>query len=246
MRWLVVGVMGVVLCGGCSGRRSALLLERHARGPLTESPEVAQRVVWRLGPETQTQEQQGVEVTATFASSQFLQQLFGNRSIFGAYAGPNPYFQENLVFYVKIANRSQQRIRIAPSDFVLTDDRGNQYVPIDVDYITAIAESRQPVATATRGVLEEARPGYFGFSLPVGKILGAKPQGRFALIKQSSLQAGPLYPGVVYDGLIAFWSPNRNAATLRLLVTNLKTEFDAKDQPQRSLEFPFSFTVANQ
>jgi hypothetical protein len=240
------GVMVIAILAGCGGRKSSLLLERHARGPLTESKLVAQRVLWKLEPVTQTHEQQGIEVTATFAATEFLSKLFSDRAIFGPYAGLNPYFLENLVFYVKIANRSDKRILINPTEFALVDDRGNQYSTINEDYVTALAEAHAPMATVTRGVIEDARPGYFGVGLPVGKIIATKPQGRFALIKQSSLQRGLLYPGVVHDGLIAFWSPAKGATKVQLLVTNVKTDFDANDVPGTTLEFPFTFTVLSQ
>ena len=246
MRQTIAGVAIILILTGCSGGKSSLLIERHARGPLTESKLVAQRVLWKLDPMTQTQEQQKVEVTATFASTEFLSKLFSDQAIFGSYAGSNPYFLENLVYYVKIANRSDKRILINPTEFALVDDRGNQYGTINEDYVTALAESRAPMATVTRGVIEDARPGYFGVGLPIGKLVATKPQGRFALIKQSSLQRGLLYPGVVHDGLIAFWSPAKGATSVKLLVTNIKTDFDANDFPQTTLEFPFTFNILNQ
>lgn len=246
MRWAIGCAVGFVCLAGCGARRSSLLLERHARGPLAEAPEVAHRVNWLLEPMTQTQEQGQIEVTATFASPDYLGRFFSDRKIFGSFAGPNPYFPENLVFYIKIANQSDRRILVNPGEFALVDDRGNQYTPIGVDYVTAIAESRQPVSTVTRGVLEDARPGYFGLSLPVGKLFAGKPQGRFALIKQSALQAGYLHPGVVHDGLVAFWSPAKLATTIRLLVANVKTNFDANDLPNTSWEFPFTFQAIQQ
>ena len=234
----------MLFVAGCGGRRSALLLERYARGPLAEVPAVGKGVSWTVDPVSQTQTEGQVEVTVTHASVKFLAGFFSNRQVFGEFAGHNPYFPEHLVFYVQIANRSSQRIRLAPSEFAMVDDRGNQYSPLNVDYVTAFAEYRAPMATVTRGVLQEASPGYFGFSLPVGKMVAAKPQGRFALIQQSSLQAGYLHAGVTHDGLIAFWSPSREAKTLRLLLGNLKTDFDANDVPRKSLEFPFTFRVS--
>ncbi|MBI3011740.1 MAG: hypothetical protein HYY58_04555, partial [Candidatus Omnitrophica bacterium] len=139
-----------------------------------------------------------------------------------------------------------ERILFSPAEFILVDDRGNQYGTINEDYVTAIAESRAPVSTLTRGVIAEARPGYFGVGLPIGKMFAAKPQGRFALIKQSSLQGGFLYPNVVHDGLIAFWSPSIRARSVRLLITNVRTGFDANGLPKVSMEFPFTFHVPNQ
>lgn len=230
---------------GCAGRTSSLLLERQARGPIAEEPTVARPLIRQLEPATQTLAKGAIEVTVMFATPQYLIQLFSNKAIFGPYAGMNPYFPEHLVFYVKVANRSEKKLQLVPSEFVLIDDRGNQYHTIGADYITAFAEYRAPVATTTRGVLEGASPGYFGLSVPVGRMIAGKPQGRFALLQQSALQSGYLYPGVVHDGLIAFWNPAREAKTLRLLVTNIKTDFDAMDQPKTSLEFPFDFTVTS-
>lgn len=235
--------LGVVLTAGCSTKLSSLLLERHARGPLLESPNVALPVERTLEPVTQTQTQGDVEVNVVYASQEYLKQFFSNRTVFGKFAGHNPYFPENLVFYVKITNRSAQRLQIKPSDFVLVDDRGSQYTPIGVDYVTALAESRQPVGTVTRGLLEDARPGYFGLSFPVGKVFAGKPQGRYALLTQAALQSGYLYPGVIHDGLVSFWSPSREATSVRLLVTNLKTDFAPDDLPRKSLEFAFTFQV---
>ncbi len=235
-----------LLTGCASGRRSALLLERPAVGPIEESPAVGvKRAGWTLSPTPQTLTQEGVEVFVSHASPEFLNKFYRNRAIFGAYATGNPFYAENLVFYVKIANRGTERIRINPADFVLLDDRGSQYDPLTVDYITALAESRAPVASATRGVLSEARPGYFGLSVPVGKMLGggSPHQGRYALITQSSIQAGYLYPGVVHDGIVAFWNPSGQAKELRLLIANIKFKFNAMDEPQDAMEFTFPFAV---
>ncbi len=242
----MMGVLAaMLLLAGCGGRTSALLLERRARGMLAEYPSVSLGRNWKLEPATQTQEQGQVEVTATFASAQFLQEFFSNKDIFGAYAGKTPFFPENIVFYVKIANKSQKRIKIDPTEFTLLDDRGNQYSILNVDYVSALEEAHAPVSTVTRGVLSEARPGYFGIGVPVGKLFGGKSQTRFALIKLSSLQSGYLYPGVTHDGLLSFWSPSSNAANMRLILSNVKTDFDTHDLPKASYDFPFAFRVIN-
>lgn len=243
--WLI-GVVGVlIVTAGCSTRKSSLLLERSTRGPLDEALQVGERIEWHLEPVYQTKTNNNVQVNVNHASAEFLKGFFKNKEIFGAYAGKSPFFPEHLVFYVKFENRSAKKIRLDPTDFLLVDDLGNQYGMLSIDYITAFAEYRAPVATTTRGVLSEASPGYFGFSLPVGKMFASKPQGRFALVKQASIQPGYMYPGVIHDGLITFWSPNAKATKLRLLVTNVKTDFDANDFPQTSLEFPFEFTATH-
>ncbi|MBI3323644.1 MAG: hypothetical protein HYZ95_04170 [Candidatus Omnitrophica bacterium] len=203
---------------------------------------MAQRVQWVLEPLTQTSSQEGVEVSVTHATMGYLNQLFRNKQLFGPHAGLNPFFPEQLVFYVKIANRSGEPLRIDTEWFILLDDRGNQYQSLNPDYSTALAEARAPVGTATRGVLEEARPGYFGIGVPVGKLIG-KSQQRYALMQMSSLQSGYLYDGVVYDGLVSFWSPHTAAKRVRFLLNDLKTKFDANDQAGKILEFVFEFVA---
>ena len=242
--WIVIAA--VVGASGCASHKSSLLIERPARGLLAEALQVGQRFELRLEPVRQTQTQHGIDVVVNHASREFLNNFFKQRELFGEYAGRNPYYLENLVFFVEIANRSAKKIFVDPGTFVLVDDRGNQYSVIGVDYVTALAEARSPFAVATRGIIEEAHPGYFGVGLPLGKMVSPKPQGQFALIKQSALQGGYYYPGVVHDGLIAFWNPSRNATTLRLLLTDMKTDFGADSLPATSFELPFEFRVVSQ
>lgn len=245
MRRVALLVSSVLLISGCGTvRKSSLLLERYARGSMSNARSAGRPVSWHLEPQTQTQTQEGIEVTVTYASAKYLHELFNNKELFGEYAGPEPYFPENLVFYVKIANKSEKRIRVVPADFVLLDDRGDQFAPLNVDYVTAYAEYRAPASTLTRGLLEDARPGYFGLSVPVGKIIAAKPQGRFALIQQSSIQMGYSYPGVTQDGLIAFWNPGQDVKSVKLLLNNIKTDFDANDKPRATVDFTFPFNAA--
>ncbi|HEX9780292.1 MAG TPA: hypothetical protein VGB20_03675 [bacterium] len=241
---MCVAVVAALAAAGCSGRKSSLLLERSARGPLGEEGAIAQAVDWRLEPADQTLTQDGVEVHVQYMEPNDLEEFFANPAVFGRDAGHNPYFAEHMVFYVKISNRSEEHISIAPQEFVLVDDRGNQYSMIGIDYVEAYAEYRAPFSTVTRGLLREARPGYFGFSVPVGRIIPEKTYGRFSIMKLSSLQSGLLYPGVVHDGLVAFWSPSHKADLLRLFLTNIKTNFDPEDVPRARLKFVFDFTVS--
>ncbi len=245
MRLAVVGIVGVLAVAGCSGKKSSLLLERNARGPIEHALSIGHAVEWQLEPNRQTLSKSGIEVTVTAAPKAFLRDFFHNKALFGSYAGKNPYFPEHLVFHVTMANRSDEQMTLDPTQFVLIDDLGNQYATLSVDYITAFAEYRAPVATTTHGILADASPGYMGISVPIGKLMGGKSQGRFAQIKQGSLQAGVLHPGIVYDGLISFWSPASSAKKLKLLLTNIKTDFNANGWPQSSLEFPFEFSASH-
>ena len=243
MRQIVLCGAAMILIAGCAGRKSSLLLERSAVGPVTEEAAVARQALWAFEPATQTLTKEGIEATVTFLSHrELLENFFANKKIFGAYAGLNPYFPENVVFSVKLANHTGGRIRIDPNEFVLLDDRGNQYSPLSADYITALAEYHGAFATFTRGLLEDAKPGYFGIGLPVGKMIG-KPQRRIALLKLASLQGGVVHDGVVCDGLIAFWNPHEQVQHAKLMLANIKTTFDPKDWPQAVVDFSFEFTV---
>lgn len=244
-RWMVVGVVIAMSLAGCAGivRKSSLLLERNARGPLDQAYLVGHRFEWKLDPVLQTQTKNGIEVTVNQASRAFLDNFFGNKKLFGAYAGRNPFYMENLVFYVKIANNSKEKIFVDPAGFVIVDDHNSQYSPIGMDYVTAIGEARTPIATTARGVIEEARPGYFGLSLPVGKIVSTKPQGQYVLLTQSALQTGYIYPGVAIDGVVVFWNPASDATKLRLIVSNIRTNYRADNLPETTIDFPFEFAA---
>lgn len=246
MRQLLIGMVLVMASAGCGGQKSSLLLERNARGPSDEALLVAHRFEWTLEPVMQTLTKNAVEITVNQASREFLDAFFQNKKLFGEYAGRNPFYLENLVFYVKIANRGKERIYVDPAAFVVVDDRGNQYTPIGIDYVTAFGESLTPIANAARGVVEGARPGYFGFSFPVGKMVSSKPQGQFALLKQSALQTGYYHPGVVHDGLIVFWNPSVNATKMRLELINIRTDYGPDNLAKTTLDFPFEFTAVKQ
>ena len=245
MRAAVVVMVGMLVLSGCSGKKSSLLLERNARGPIQHALSVGQKLDWRLEPTQQMLSKSGVDVTVTVATKTFLKDFFANRLYFGSYAGKNPSFPEHLVFYVTIANRSDERVEIDPSKFVLVDDLGDQYATLSIDYITALAEYHAPVSTTTRGILSEARPGYMGIGVPVGNFMASKPQGRLAQIKQGSLSSGVLHQGVVHDGLVSFWSPASGAKKLKLVIGKVKTDFNANDEPQSPLEFPFEFPASH-
>lgn len=239
---VIVGI--IVATTGCANRRSSLLLERQARGSLVQEPGVATQIGWLLEPEKQTKTDHDIEIAVEYAPPTHLVDFFNNRNVFGEFAGLNPYFNEQLVFYVKVANTSDKKIRIVPADFVLLDNRGNQYNALQTDYIMAMAESKAPVSTVTRGVINEARPGYFGIGLPVGKLFPASQQ-RFALLQMSQLKEGYLHPGVTYDGLISFWNPHQDATSLKLVLGNLKTDFDANDWPKTSVDLVFEMKATH-
>ena len=245
-RLMLVLLAGLVSVGGCSGRKSSLLLERQARGPMAEEPTIAKPARLRLEPVLQQQTKDGIKVTVNHASQAYLTNFFKNRELFGQHAGQSPYVQEHLVFYVKIENASDKKIYLNPGGFVVVDDLGNQYSTMGVDYVTAFAEFRRPTSTTTRAVLEGASPGFYGLSPPLGKLFVHKPQGQFAQLQQTALQPGYLFPSVVYDGLLAFWSPATKATQLRLILADIKTDFNSEELPKGDLDFTFEFQAVRE
>ena len=239
-----VGCLGVLVVGvmGCGRHQSSLLLERQARGPIEEEASLAKQTRLMLEPLTQERTDHGCTIAVKYAPPAFLQEFFSQRHVFGAYAGMNPYFPDQIVFYLKVTNRSGKRINFNPDGFVLVDDRGNQYYSHSADYTTALAEAKAPVSTLTRGVLQEAHPGYFGVGVPVGSIIG-KSQRRFALLKMSGFQSGMLYNGVVYDGLVAFWSPHREAKEVTLILPDINTDYGPDGFAKTALNFQYKFAV---
>ena len=169
MRHVTLLVTLFVVNGCALTKTSSLLLERRVRGSLTEETRVGHPLATHPEPIMQTKTQQGIEVNVNYASREYLKNFFSNRALFGKFAGTNPFFLEQMVFYVKVANRSQKKIRINPGEFTLVDDVGNQFATIGVDYVTAFGDYRRPMSTTTRGLIEGASPGYFGISVPVGK-----------------------------------------------------------------------------
>ncbi len=78
MQRLVLGIAIAVLIAGCGGRKSSLLLERPARGPLGDVRTIGQAMDLNLEPNYATQEAGGVEITVNQASWEFLKNFFDN------------------------------------------------------------------------------------------------------------------------------------------------------------------------
>lgn len=242
--WCLLGLLLLAIgTAGCGHKRSSLLMERRARGPFALERQFGTRQVVYLHPPERTIQQDGVEVTVRFASLADLQRYFQNAETFGKDAGLNPYRPENIVFYVRFANHSPKKVTLDPDQFVLVDDMGVQYSYLSPDYLNALAEARIGIGEATRMGLSSA-PDVYGLDIG-GFAAGVVPksQKRVALLKQVSLNRGTLFPGVIYDGYISFIRPHKDAKHLRLILSNVKTDFDPNDIPKRAVDFPFEFDM---
>lgn len=197
----------------------------------------------RLNPATASLSKEGIDVTVRYASPEELEKFFENKEIFGNLAGKNPYPAETLIFFLKVANHSGKKIRVNPDDFVLIDNLNIQYTELSPDNISALYESRAGVWSFAKATGDLA-PGYYGAPLKVAGSLGAgSGRKQHYLIKQVRLAGGYVYPGIAYDGYIAFPLPHPSSTSVRLLIFNIKTDFNAADIPANAVHFEFPFDI---
>jgi len=197
----------------------------------------------RLTPSVHTLSKEGVDVTVRYASPEELKAFFLDKKIFGRLAGENPYPQETMVFYVKIANHSGKKILVDPEHFVLIDDLNIQYAELSPDDISSLYEARTDLWSFAKTTGDLA-PGPYGAPLKVAGALGKSGgRKRHYLIKQVRLAAGYVYPGIAYDGYVAFPRPHPNASNVRLLIYNIKSDFLPSDIPTHVIDFEFSFSI---
>lgn len=235
----VLSFLGLVCCG-CRG---GLPTWERPKGQIEmRRPESLQAAVL-LNPATASLSKEGVDVTVRYATSEELDKFFENKEVFGPLAGKNPYPADTLVFFVKVANFSGKKIRVNPEDFVLIDNLNIQYSELSADNISALYESKANVWSFAKTTGDLA-PGPYGAPFKVAGVLGAGGgRKQHYLIKQVRLAVGYVFPGIAYDGYVAFPRPHPNAVSVRLLIHNIKTDFNAADLPANAIHFEFPFAI---
>jgi hypothetical protein len=238
-KWLWMGLY-LPFFMGCS--RGLMNIERPKGQIELRRPE-ALSVGRRLTPATASLSQQGIDVTVRYASPEELEKFFENKEVFGPLAGKNPYPVETLIFFVRVANHSGKKIRVNPDDFVLIDNLNIQYAELSPDNISALYESKANLWSFAKTTGDLA-PGPYGAPLKVAGVMGAgSGRKQHYLIKQVRLAGGFVYPGIAYDGYVTFSRPHPNATSLRLLISNIKSDFNAADVPGNAVHFEFPFTI---
>lgn len=233
-------LLAAVLFSGCS--RVPVLLERPKGQLEYRRPEILP-VSIRVSPATLSESRDGVDVTVRYAGPHQLEKFFSNEEVFGPMAGDNPYPRETLVFYVRLANHSGKKIRVNPDDFVLIDNLNIQYAELSADDISALLDSRANIWSYAKTTGDLA-PGPYGAPLKVAGALGGRGTRKLHyLIKQVRLSGGTVHPGIAYDGYVAFPRPHPNATSLRLLIHNIKTDFNPADEPQKAIHFEFPLRI---
>ena len=230
----------LLLAPGCGGGFATI--ERPKGQIEFRQPEVL-KTSYIVDPVTASQSKSGVDVTIRYASPEDLESFFEKQEIFGKLAGKNPYPRDSLIFYVKVANHSGKKLKVDPNDFVLIDNINIQYSELSPDDISTLYESKASMWSFAKTTGDLA-PGPYGAPLKVAGALG-EGSGRkmHYLIKQVRLAGGYVHPGIAYDGYVAFPRPHPKATSLRLVVGNLKTDFNPADLPGTALDFEFPFTL---
>ena len=238
-----IGVLfGFLLFGsGCGGGFATI--ERPKGQIELRQPELAHLPSLLLDPATASLSKSGIDVLIRYASPEELDRFFEKKEVFGSLAGKNPCPPDTLVFYVKIANYGGKRIRVNPDDFVLIDNLNIQYSELSPDNISAIYEAKANMWAFAKTTGDLA-PGPYGIPLKVaGSLGGGGSRKLHYLIKQVRLAGGYVHPGIAYDGYVAFPRPHPNTTSVRLLIANIKTDFDPADLPTGAIDFEFPFTI---
>ncbi len=237
-------VLLLVLAGTAGCGKGFAIMERPKGEIGLRQPE-ALLVPLSVTPPTLSVSKIGVDVTVRYASPTELDRFFSDEKIFGKQAGKSPYPPETLIFYVKVANRSQKKIKVNPDDFVLIDNLNIQYAELSPDNISTLYEAKASVWSFAKTTGDLA-PGPYGVPLKVVAAAGGGGGGGrkiHYLIKQVRLAAGYVHPGIAYDGYVAFPRPHPNTTSVRVLIANIKTDFNPDDTPATAIDFEFPLTV---
>ncbi|PIQ82058.1 MAG: hypothetical protein COV76_05845 [Candidatus Omnitrophica bacterium CG11_big_fil_rev_8_21_14_0_20_64_10] len=239
-----LAVLGFVLTvSGCTANKFPSVERPKGQLEMRRPKADHQKRTLHLQPATAVQSQAGLEITIRHASPEDLDAFFDKKEIFGDLAGVNPYPDDTVVFYVKINNGSSRKISVDPNQFVLMDDINIQYSELSPDNLSAIYDSKASVWSFAKTTGDLA-PGPYGTPLKVAGALGGSGGRKLHyLMKQVRLAPGMVHAGIAYDGYVAFPRPHPDAKKIRLLIANVKTDFNPADEPAVSMDFEFPFDL---
>ncbi|MBI1953224.1 MAG: hypothetical protein HYS41_03785 [Candidatus Omnitrophica bacterium] len=232
----------LILLNGAGCGRGFAILERPKGQIELHQPEVVLAPL-TVTPPTASVSKLGIDVTVRYAAPAELENFFKNEKIFGKLAGKNPYPAETLIFYVKVANHSAKKIKVNPDDFVMIDNLNIQYAELSPDNISALYETKANVWAYAKSTGDLA-PGPYGIPLKAAALAGGGGGRKLHyLIKSVRLAGGYVHPGIAYDGYVAFPRPHPNTTSVRVLIANLKTDFNPADEPATAIDFEFPLAV---
>lgn len=229
-----------VVLAGCASQ-SDLYLEKMVKEEMSPLRVFREVKAISLVPESKVSTKKGVQIEVTHSTPEFLDNFFSKDGPLKLERDTNPYPEDIIVFHVKISNQSGGKISLDPEKFVLLDDKNNQYKRLSPDYITGLCSSRSTTYSIAK-MTGDTAPGIYGAPARVaGTLAMGNIRRRSALIKYTSLNAGPLFNAVVYDGFLAFLQPEESVRNITLIMPGIHDRFNAADMPVSSLEFRFAF-----
>jgi hypothetical protein len=225
---------------GCS--TTNVYVETSRKGRLEYAEELSNKKL-NIEPKKIEKNIQDIKVRVEYIPQDELKNLFKDKKKFGKFAGENPFPKETIVFLVRISNNSLSKIKVTPSEFVVIDDLGNQYLYLNPDHIMAMYKSKSVVYSFTKST-QALASGIYGAPADLAStIAGRKMRKKFYLLKQVELSGGYVYPSVVYDGYISFLKPIKDAKKLKLILAEIKTKFDVNDEALGNLNLEFDFNI---
>ena len=238
---LIFVILSVIAVAESGCRGEFANIERPKGQIELRRPEEEKPLQIVVDPVTNSISKEGIDVTVRYANPEELNRFFENKEVFGHLAGKNPYPPDTLVFYIKLANHRGKKILVNPDNFVLIDNLNIQYSELSPDNISALYESKANVWTFAKTTGDLA-PGPYGAPLKVAGVLaGSGGRKIHYLMKQVRLAGGYVHPGIAYDGYVAFPRLHPNSVSFRLILSNIKSDFNPADEPATAIDFEFPF-----
>ncbi|MBI1976410.1 MAG: hypothetical protein HYS56_02760 [Candidatus Omnitrophica bacterium] len=243
MRRGIVLLLLVIMAAGCAGRGKMVHEQRYKKRLELTREQNGLLYEFQFTPPKQKLVQEGVEIEVEPVSHTFLNGLFNDKRIFGAVAGLNPYLPQTLVFYVKVSNNGAKKIFVNPGEATLLDDLSSQYNFLSPDYVVALSLAKGSAAQSVK-TISGAAPGFYGAGLGFATAFARDPEERrLSLLNIVTLTSGMVYPGVVYDGYIAFLKPSHETQEITLILPNIRMDFNAQGEAEHAIDFVFDFGV---
>jgi len=250
MKFLNVLIFITILTGlmGCSSKYGNMVRDKKEKKLMRHTAlnengtRYKENVI--LEPPSLTLTKKNVTFYIEHFNNKELDEFFSNKERFRKCAGSSPYFDDMLVFYIRITNNSGGKIKINSENFVILDDLNSQYSHLNINYIISLYKSKSKIYSLTKSAEKLTPGGIYGTSVDMATSLAGRGiEKKFIQLKNVELSGGYIYSGVVYDGLIAFFKPSQKASIIKLILPDIITKFDANNEALEKIEFKVIFGI---
>ncbi|MBD3245613.1 MAG: hypothetical protein GF333_01200 [Candidatus Omnitrophica bacterium] len=196
-----------------------------------------------LRPKTRTVLKEDIKITVTHMTHAELDKFFLDSEFFGTRAH-NPYPDDSIVFDVKIANFSDEPIRIYPEQCIIVDDLHGQHQNLAAYYRPQPKGWSKPVSGFTQAG-EDYAPGYYDAPFKIANYFFQRKTNRIdAMLEKVMLRSGYIYPNVKYEGHVFFPESDFRIEEIKLIFPNVQTKFDYDNRAVKAVQFVFPFKVS--